>query len=369
MTKILYAIQGTGNGHVCRAMDIVPRLQEKASVDVLISGTQADVALPFDIKYKLKGLSFIFGKKGGVDILATYRKSHLKKLIREINELPVDQYDLVISDFEPVSSWACYVNNKPCIALSHQAAVLDKNSPQARHADPIGRSILKVYAPASVSYGFHFKAYSDNIYTPVIRKEVREAAVGNKGHYTVYLPAYNDRRIIKALSQCKGVRWEVFSKHFRSKVSIEGIDVFPINSTDFIHSMASAEGVLCGAGFETPAEALYLGKKLLVIPMKRQFEQHCNAAALKDLGVPVMKNLKEKHLPILHDWIASSRKIEIQYPDMTATIIDDILRKHLLNTPASHRGAGPSAEVLHEPLTAKRFKTLTLGKIISKLAD
>ncbi len=364
MTKILYAIQGTGNGHVCRAMDIIPLLQEKAAVDVLISGTQSDVDLPFPVKYRFGGLSFIFGKKGGVDLLETYKKSQLRKLLKEIKSLPVDEYDLVISDFEPVSSWACYLRNKPCVALSHQAAVLDKNSPRAKHTDPVGKAVLKVYAPASVSYGFHFKSYGENIFTPVIRKQVREAAVENKGHYTVYLPAYEDRRIIKMLTQCKDIKWEVFSKHFKHKINLDHIDVFPINNEEFIRSMASAEGVLCGAGFETPAEALFLEKKLLVIPMKGQFEQHCNAAALKDMGVPVMKSLKQKHLHVLKEWVGSTEKIKVDYPDITANIIDTVLEKHL-----AQAGTAPAETFLRkgEELTVKQFKALTLKKIISKL--
>jgi uncharacterized protein (TIGR00661 family) len=368
MMKILYAVQGTGNGHVCRAMDIVPLLQKKALVDILVSGSQADVTLPFPVKYRFKGLSFIFGKKGGIDLLETYRKSHLKKLLAEIKSLPVDEYDLVISDFEPVSSWACYIKNKPCIALSHQAAVLDKESPKPRNIDPVGRSVLKVYAPASVSYGFHFKSYNEHVFTPVIRKTVREAAIGNKGHYTVYLPAYSDTRIIKILSLCPDVKWEVFSKHFKERISINNIEVFPIDNDEFINSMASAEGVLCGAGFETPAEALFLGKKLLVVPMKNQFEQHCNAAALKEMGVPVMKSLKAKHVEILNNWLASAEKISIEYPDHTKKIIDDILQKHLSSS-TLHVGKGPDAELLHEEINVKKLKALTLKKIISKLAN
>jgi hypothetical protein len=41
------------------------------------------------------------------------------------------------------------------------------------------------------------------------------------------------------------------------------------------------------AGFEGPSEALYLKKKLLVIPISGQYEQACNAAALQKMGVPV----------------------------------------------------------------------------------
>jgi len=47
---------------------------------------------------------------------------------------------------------------------------------------------------------------------------------------------------------------------------------------------SKATGVFCGAGFETPAEAMFLKKKLMVIPMKGQYEQQCNAAALEEIG-------------------------------------------------------------------------------------
>ena len=122
--KVLYAIQGTGNGHICRAREIIPILKKKAEVDILISGIQSDVGLPYTIKYKFKGLSFIFGKKGGIDLLKTYQKSSLKTLYKEIQSLLVEKYDLVISDFEPVSAWACKIKNKTCIGLSHQSAVI-----------------------------------------------------------------------------------------------------------------------------------------------------------------------------------------------------------------------------------------------------
>ena len=326
--KILYAIQGTGNGHLSRARDIIPILQKKGELDILISGTQADVELPFPVKYRLKGLSFIFGEKGGVDLMETYKKSRLRRLFKEIKNMPIEKYHLVINDFEPVSAWACYLKNKPCISLSHQAAVIDKNSPQAKHIDPVGRSVLKRYAPTSVQYGFHFKAYAKNIFTPVIRKQVREIQPENKGHYTVYLPAYSDQRILKVLSLCEGVRWEIFSKHYKEPFSIKDINIYPINNDHFIKSMASAEGVLCGAGFETPAEALFLGKKLMVIPMRSQFEQHCNAAALKEMGVPVMKSLKVKRLEKLTSWIQSTDKITVDYPDITEQLIDTIIKTH-----------------------------------------
>ncbi len=325
--KILYAIQGTGNGHLSRARDIIPLLQAKADVDILISGEQADVQLPYEILYRYKGLGFIFGKKGGVDLVKTYRKARLKRLYKEINQLPVEAYDLVISDFEPVSAWACYRKNKPCVALSHQSAVLNKNAPQPKHADVIGRSVLKNYAPATLHYGFHFVAYDRQIYTPVIRKQIRDMRVSRLSHYTVYLPSYEDARLVKVLGIFKNTQWQVFSKHCTKIKSYGNIVISPIENEAFMQSMASCSGVLCGAGFETPAEALFMGKKLLVIPMKGQYEQHCNAAALKGMGVPVIKSLKKKHSEKIADWLASGHTVPVDYPDITEQIIDTVLSR------------------------------------------
>jgi uncharacterized protein (TIGR00661 family) len=323
--KILYAIQGTGNGHVTRAREIVPLLKKDHDLDIMISGIQADVELPFEVQYRFHGLSFIFGKKGNVDIAETYRKSRLRRLMKDIKSLPVDKYDLVISDFEPVSSWACYFSGKPCISVSHQAAVLNKNAPKSRNFDPIGKAILRSYAPSTSQYGFHFKSYDENIFTPVIRNEVRLKKSLNLGHYTVYLPAYDDARIIKVLSMIEHVEWQVFSKHNKQSLKKGNVWIRPINNDEFIDSMSKSTGVFCGAGFETPAEAMFLKKKLMVIPMKGQYEQQCNAAALEEMGVPVIKSLKKKHLKKIVDWVSNGAAIPVNYPDMTDTILKDII--------------------------------------------
>ena len=106
--KILYAVQGTGNGHVARAREILPYLKTKCDLEVLISGSQSDIDLGHKINYRFKGLSFTFGKKGGIDYWDTFLKSNSRRLIKNVKELPIENYDLVLNDFEPVSAWACH---------------------------------------------------------------------------------------------------------------------------------------------------------------------------------------------------------------------------------------------------------------------
>ena len=152
--KVLYAIQATGNGHVSRANEIIPFLEKKCDLDILLSGTQADVGLNYPVKFKMKGLCFIFGKKGGVDMYKTFKQMQSKTFLSEIKSLPVDEYDLVINDFESVSAWACKLKNIPCIGMSHQWAILHKNTPRPASKDLFGTMILKYLPPAKQAWGF-----------------------------------------------------------------------------------------------------------------------------------------------------------------------------------------------------------------------
>jgi uncharacterized protein (TIGR00661 family) len=358
--KILYALQGTGNGHICRAKEIVPLLMQHGEVDVLISGTQCDIDPGFPVKNRLHGLGFIFGKKGGVDIMATYRKNNLASFSKEVQELPVEDYDMVINDFEPVSAWACYFKKKPCVGLSHQYAVLNKWAPRSKKADPVGRAVLKYYAPVSLGYGLHFDAYDKQIYPPVIREDVRMLHPQHGSHYTVYLPAYDDNRIISMLSLFKEVQWQVFSKHSRHAYDEQNISIRPITSQAFLESMSTAAGVLCGAGFETPAEAMYLEKKLMVIPMKGQYEQQCNAAALKKMGIPVLRSLKKKHASKIEAWLQSAKVVPAHYPHRTAEIIETLIKDYPV--PATKPPVDAAIP------SAKKFSRFILAKILTGIS-
>jgi len=341
--RILYAIQGTGNGHLSRALDVVPLLQSRCEqLDVLVSGPPADLPLPFAVKHRAQGMGFLFGKKGGINFGKTFWQFKSATFLREVRQLPVEQYDLVISDFEPVSSWACKLREVPCVALSHQAAVLHPLAPRPKELDPAGRAVLRHYAPSTAQYGFHFQQYGPEVFTPVIRQQVRQLRPRNEGHYTVYLPAFDEETLVQRLRYLSHrIRWEVFSKHSTRPAEYGNVQVWPVSGTVFLDSLARSAGVLCGAGFETPAEALFLGKKLLVVPMKQQYEQQCNAAALAQMGVPMVKGLKDKQLAVVDEWLYQGQPIPVDYPDQTAAVIDQLLREQLPG----------SASVPHLPLT------------------
>lgn len=326
--KVLYAIQGTGNGHLSRAIALLPKLKERFEVDVLISGIQADIQFPFEVKYSYKGLSFIFGKNGNIDYLKTIIAIPFFKTWLDIAKCPVKSYDLVINDFEPITAWACKLKNVPCFSVSHQSALLSKNTPRPNYKDYLFEWILKYYAPTKHIFGFHFEKYDENIYFPIIREVFRTHKVTNEGHYTVYLPAYSDEKIHKVLSKIPQVNWQVFSKHTDKDYILDNIQFQKVNLEKFEKSLLSCTGIICGAGFETPAEALFLNKKLLVIPMKGQYEQQCNAQSLKEIGITTLKKLNLKRLEDIIAWVIFTSPTHIEYQDETSKIVDDIYKKY-----------------------------------------
>ncbi|RZJ89026.1 MAG: glycosyl transferase [Chryseobacterium sp.] len=324
--KILYAIQGTGNGHISRAREIVPLLQQHGDVDILVSGTQADVQLSQDIKFKLHGFSFIFGKKGGVDHYQTWKSMNLRRFTNDMRSLPLEEYNLILNDFEPVTAWACKMKGVESVGLSHQASFQSKHVPKPKSID-WAQLVMRYYAPATHYIGFHFDKYDDFIYTPVIRSEIRQITPENKGHYTVYLPAIDDQWLTPILKQMPDTRWEVFSKHCHQAYTDGNVEVRPVHNEGFNKSMADCAGLLTGGGFEGPAEALYLGKKLLVVPMKFQYEQQCNAYALKQFGLPVIWGSEKNWLPVIRKWVAEPQEHQFHFPDETASVIDKVVQR------------------------------------------
>ena len=321
--KVLYAVQATGNGHISRAKEIIPYIRTNIQVDVLLSGTSSEIELGFPIRFRLKGLSFEFGKNGGINIFKSIFKLNFWQFFKDLKRLPLKEYDFVINDFEPVSAWACVIKKKHCIALSHQYSLLNNKAPKPIKNSKLSNLILRYYAPSSIGYGFHFKPYTSNIYLPIIKKEFKNILSPiKKNFFVVYLPAFDDNKIIGVLSKIHKTNWVVFSKHTKKKYKVDNIKIRPVSNKSFNRKLMNCRGVLCGAGFETPSEALFLKKKLLVIPMKNQYEQQCNAMALKEIGVPVIYDFNKKNIKKLKDWISSKKIIRVDFSESPRKVIN-----------------------------------------------
>ena len=226
-----------------------------------------------------------------------------------------------------MSAWACRIQKLESVSLSHQCSFVSKKTPRPGKWN-YAEWLFKYYSPTTHHIGFHFERYDDFIHTPVIRSDIRNTIPTNKGHYTVYLPAYDDKTLLKYLSQTHDVEWQVFSKRQKSPYREGNVHIFPVSNEGFNKSMASCEGLLTGGGFEGPAEALFLKKKVLMIPMTGQYEQRCNAKAASRLGVPVIFAIDDDFVAQINNWIADDDKVDVHFPDETGLIVDNMIKRY-----------------------------------------
>ncbi|MFN9111441.1 MAG: glycosyltransferase family protein, partial [Bacteroidota bacterium] len=242
--RVLYAIQGTGNGHLSRAQELIPALKKYAHVDVLISGNQSELTTDLEFRYIMNGLTFVQGTKGNISWSGTLKNFRVRDFYRAIRSLPVEMYDLIITDFEPVSAWAGRLKGVPTVELSHQAAVIHPGSPKPDKLALLGKFVLNNYCPSSSKFGLHFDKYAPSIFTPIIRRSVRNLTPVDGSFNVVYLPAYGDSQIHHFLKQFDS-EWHVFSKHSKSVRRLGNVVFHPIEQKVFISYLEQCGGVLC----------------------------------------------------------------------------------------------------------------------------
>lgn len=286
--KILYSIQATGNGHISRGIQLIPFLRQHGTVDIFLSGSNASLDIPFHVSYRSKGISLFYNRFGAIDYKKIMLENHWSALHKDARSLPVEKYDLVINDFEPVTSIACQLKKKYSLQLSHQASFRSKSVPRPKHKNLIGESILKWYSTSSKYIGFHFQPYDDFILNPVIKLKILQANPVDKGHITIYHPGYEKWFYENQLPLLPHMEFQVFLPGIKESYRHKNCSFYPIDNDLFSKSMMNCHGLITGGGLESPSEALYLKKKLMVIPLKNHYEQDCNAAALQGMGVNVI---------------------------------------------------------------------------------
>ncbi|HEX6180262.1 MAG TPA: glycosyltransferase family protein [Chitinophagaceae bacterium] len=324
--KIFYAIQATGNGHISRAMELLPHLQQFGEVDLFLSGANSTLTLDVPIKYRSQGLSLFYTCNGGLNYSRTLRQLSLSRIRKEIRDLPVDKYDLIINDFDCITSLACSRKKIASINFGHQASFISAKTPRPAKVSRTGEWILRNYAKATHYTGLHFEQYDDFILTPVIKKDIFEAEPTDKGYITVYLPSYCKPELLQYFSPLKDHRFQIFTWQVESPQEHGNITFLPVSYQGFNESMIHCSALICGAGFETPAEALHLGKKMMVIPIKGQYEQCCNAAALERLGVKSIAGLDINFRSTFNQWIQTDKHQRVEYKLSSASIVEIVMK-------------------------------------------
>ncbi len=317
--KIFYGVQGTGNGHITRARVMAKELYA-AGIDVTFqfTGRPADKYFDMDIfnGYQVRsGLTFNTDK-GQVNYLKTAFEAKPLTFIKDVKALDLSSYDLVISDFEPVTAWAAKNQKKPVLGIGHQYAFNHK-IPRAG-SDPIANQVMKYFAPADTGVGLHWHHFGQPILPPIIdTPETPKNIINNK--IVVYLPFEDQQKVIKLLAPFENFEFHLYSPELAHS-KFDHIICNPLSREGFQKDVHDCSGIISNAGFELASEALQLGKKILAKPLHAQMEQISNAAALKQLGYG--QTMHDMDISVIEQWLHDSHAIRITYPNIAKVLVN-----------------------------------------------
>jgi uncharacterized protein (TIGR00661 family) len=313
--KILYGIQLNGNGHITRSLELINKLKSVGyEIDVISSGNNSDLDLPFKHKH-FDGLSIFTSDFGSIDWIKTIKYNNIIKLIKD-TMLDVSEYDLVISDFEPISAWSAKRCGVKSIGIANQYSLLSEKTPKMDGFFSL--KFIRNFAPCDEYIALSYQKFDDFIYQPFISNYFLMSKVKDDNFFLIYLPSYNLDFILNEISKFKQYNWRVYSNEENSN-QFENIQVVQLNKEGFQRDLINCSGVITASGFSTTSEALILNKKLWSIPIQNQYEQLSNSLLLNQIGI-LTDGFNGNNLA---NWLNNYKKVDYQWKNP----IDEILTK------------------------------------------
>jgi len=316
--KILYGVQGTGNGHITRARAMAAEMHAAGfEVDFIFSGRPPEEYFDMGVfgDYRtFQGLSFL-ARNGQLDLYATCKSANIFKLYRDIRSLDTRTYDLVITDFEPIVAWAAKRQGVPCIGFGHQYAF--KYDIPRYKKNVIAQWIMSNFAPAATQLGAHWHHFGYPILPPLIHTQ-KMNNITDSEQVLVYLPFEDSEAVLDWLDGVPNYHFRLHCKDIEPGV-YGNVEVFPFGHELFQKNLSECESVLCNAGFELNSEALQLGRRILAKPLKGQIEQHSNAIALGLLGIAKTSDVLSS--AVIQEWLETSRVVQISYPNVARAVV------------------------------------------------
>jgi uncharacterized protein (TIGR00661 family) len=327
--KILYGIQCTGNGHLSRSKEIIKYLQDNYSdrietIDVCLSGnfSQIDTS-DLNVKYKFEGLGFNIDN-GQISIWKTIVDLKLWDFFKSIFVPQIEKYDIIVSDFEPVTCWAGIIRRKRVLGVGNHYKFLS-NKKFLKNLSPnyfYNKIITKLVSPVNKYIAFEYLKDTENDFFPIIRKVLRRTTPSQDDFYICYLSSIPSEDQVKFFNLFPNQTFYIFHNDIKEASDFENIRLRPIDRVQFTNKLMRCKGVICHTGFQLTSECLFLGKKLLVIPIKHQIEQIYNTRTLSKFGVISSENLE---VPTFDDFFQNDYSVKLNYIDEMKSLSERIL--------------------------------------------
>lgn len=199
--------------------------------------------------------------------------------------------DLTLTDYEYFVPKLAGQHGLPCLSLDHQHVVTATRCefPLLQFPAYLATSLaVKRYfsrADFFIATSFYQPPLKKGDHTvltpPLLRNKVLEIHPGEGDHVLAYHGYQTFNQFFDFLKQVPGKVIVYGSNTCRVDQNLQ----YKRNAeSEFLEDLATCRYVICGAGHTLISEALFLGKPLLVFPIKGAFEQFLNAYYLQMLG-------------------------------------------------------------------------------------
>lgn len=298
--KILYGVVGEGMGHATRSRVMLNHLVKSHEVEIVVSGRAHEyLSRYFFNVHEIKGLRMVY-ENNEVDRSRTFWE-----FLTSLPAMIADNFqefikigerfspDVVVSDFESFAYTFGKHHDIPVISIDNMQIInrcdLEIDIPDEYRDDYlIAKGIVAGKLPGCFHYLITTFFYPPtrkertSLYPPILRESILEAEVTTEDHIVVYQTSTSNQRLLEILAQAK-LPFRVYGFNRDERIG-DNVWLRPFSEEGFIADLASCRGVLATGGFSLMGEAVYLGKPLLAVPLRKQFEQLLNALYLAKLG-------------------------------------------------------------------------------------
>jgi len=347
MARTLFIVQGEGRGHLSQSVALKEYLEEDGhTVDaVYVGGHSRELPAYYKDIFKEKLILFSSpgflrtpNKKGiyvGRTILYNLARSavylkEVRRIRREINRL---KPDVVFNFYEGLGALAMRKLSPDIqrIGIGHHF-FLHLNVYHFKGGRFFHRALLKHHTNLIMSscdrvLALSFREHPGNeritVVPPLVRKRLREASYKGGEAYLVYLLHEGFVvNLIRLAAKHPELSFDLFSDLPPETPVPEGIRLHRIDDANFIEKMKNCKGVISTAGFDTAAEAAFMGIPLAVIPTENHYEQLCNSVdversgigtLLREFSVPALAEMRETDQMLYRRWVEGAGMQILKY--------------------------------------------------------
>ncbi len=307
MAKFIFIVQGEGKGHMTQAIALAEILQNAGhEVVATMVGVAKNRKIPSfytdNIKaplYTFESPSLNYGKGKSPSILSTI-VGHLAKAQKYLTNADlvhqvVSTYkpDAIINFYEMAAGFynLFYKPNIPTICIGHQYLLLHKEfkSISGQWIDRwllnVNTNLTAIGASKKLALSFspmlHDPKNNIAVVPPLLRSIVKDYLVEDGDYLLAYVTHH---KIIEYITD-----WQANNKHVKihcfidKKNILDGQEVqknlffHTVDAHNFLEMMSKCKGLVSTAGFESVCEAMYMGKPVMMVPVRNHIEQKINA--------------------------------------------------------------------------------------------